>query len=62
MEIYTSEMWVFDYKTDEYGWPTKNKARPVSRGGVQRMNIDFVEYFAPTVAVSIVRLLAAMAC
>ena len=37
---------------DEYGWPTKTKARLVARG----------ELFAPTVAVPCVRLLAAMAC
>ena len=56
------QMWVFDWKADEYGWPTKTKARLVARGEVQRMNIGSGELFAPTVAVSSVRLLTAMAC
>ena len=55
-------MWIFDWKADEYGWPTKTKARLVARGDEQRMNIDFGQLFAPTVAVSSVRLLTAMAC
>ena len=45
-----------------YGWPTKTKARLVARGDEKRANIDFGELFAPTVAVSSVRLLTAMAC
>ena len=55
-------MWVFDWKADEYGWPTKTNTRLVARGDEQRANIDFGEFFAPTVAVSSVRLLTAMAC
>ena len=55
-------MWVFDRNADKYGWPTKTKARLVARGDEQRMNFDFGELFAPTVAVSRVRLLTAMAC
>ena len=55
-------MWVFDWKADEYGWPTKTKARMVARGDEQRANVDFGELFAPTVAVSSVSLLTAMAC
>ncbi|CAB1115707.1 unnamed protein product [Ectocarpus sp. CCAP 1310/34] len=47
---------------DEYGWPTKFKARLVARGDMQRASIDFGELFAPTVSVSSVRLLAALAC
>ena len=63
MESYINAMWVFYWKADEYGWPTKTKARLVARGDEQRMNIGFGELFAPTVvAVSSVRLLAAMAC
>ena len=41
---------------------TKTKARLVARGDEQRVNIDFGELFAPTVAASSVRLLTAMAC
>ena len=62
MESYINAMGVFDWKADEYGCPTKTKARLVARGDVQRMNIGFGELFAPTVAVSSVRLLTAMAC
>ena len=62
MESYINAMWVFDWKADEYGWPTKTKARLVARGGEQRMKIDFGELFAPAVAVSSVWLLTAVAC
>ena len=55
-------MWVFACKADEYGWPTKTKARLLARGYQQRANIDLGELFAPTVAVPCVRSLAAMAC
>ena len=55
-------MWVFTWKADEYGWPTKTKARLVARGDQQRANIHFGELFAPTVAVPCVRLLAAKEC
>lgn len=41
---------------------TKFKARLVARGDMQRAYIDFGEKFAPTVAPSSVRLLAALAC
>ena len=62
MDNFISAKWVYDWKADEYGWPTKTKARLVARGDQQRVNIDFGELFAPTVAVSSVRLLTAMAC
>ena len=62
MDNYINAMWVFNWKADEYGWPTKTKARLVARGDEQRVDIDFGELFAPTVAVSSVRLLTAMAC
>ena len=55
-------MWEFDWKADEYGWPTKTKARMVARGDEQRAYVVFGQLFAPTVAVSRVRLLTAMAC
>ena len=57
-------MWVLDWKADEYGWPTKAKSRMVrvARRNEQRANVDFGELFAPTVAVSSVRLLTAMVC
>jgi len=38
------------------------KSRLVARGDMQRANVDFGELYSPTVAVSSVRLLAAMAC
>ena len=53
---------MYNWEADEYGWPTKTKSRLVARGDQQRMNVDFGELFAPTVAVSSVRLLAALAC
>ena len=62
MESYINERWAFGWEADEYGWPTKTKARLVAREDEQRMNIDFGELFAPTVAVSNVRLLTPMAC
>ncbi|CAB1109908.1 unnamed protein product [Ectocarpus sp. CCAP 1310/34] len=54
--------WVFDWKADEFGWPTKVKSRLVARGDMQREYIDFGELYAPTVSVSCVRMLAALAC
>ena len=41
MESYVNAMSVLDWKADEYGWPTKTKARLVVREDEQRMNIDF---------------------
>ena len=55
-------MWGFNWKADEYGWPTKTKTRLVAREDKQRVNVDFRELFAPTVTASSVRLLTAMAC
>ena len=62
MDNYIPAKSVCDWRADEYGWPTKTKARVVVRGDQERVNIDFEEFFAPTVAVSSVRLLTAMAC
>lgn len=53
---------IFDWKVDAFGWPTKAKARLVARGDMQREYIDFGDLYAPTVASSSVRLLAALAC
>ena len=53
---------IFDWKVDQFGWPTKAKARLVARGDMQREYIDFGDLYAPTVASSSVRLLAALAC
>ena len=53
------------WKADGYGWPTKTKLGRdlyTARGDEQRANTDFGELFAPTAAVSSVRLLTAMAC
>ena len=54
--------WVYSWKTDKVGWPTKTKSRLVARGDMQRADIDFEELYAPTVAASSVRLLTAFAC
>ena len=62
MDNYINAIWVFDWKANEYGWPTKTKARLVGRGDEQRANTNFGELFVPTVAVYSVRLLTAMAC
>ena len=62
VDNFVNAMWNFDWKAYEYGWPTKNKASLVARGDEQRADIHFGELFAPTVAVSSVRLLAAMVC
>jgi len=53
---------VFDWKADEFGFPTKVKSRLVARGDMQRHGVNFLERFAPTVVVSSVRMLAALAC
>lgn len=53
---------VLDWKVDQFGWPTKAKARLVARGDMQREYIDFGELYAPTVTSSSVRMLAALAC
>ena len=52
---------MFACKADDYGSPTKTKARLEARGDQQRAYIDFGELLEPTVGVPCVRLLAAMA-
>ena len=54
--------WLFNWKSDEFGWVSKAKSRLVGRGFKQREGIDFGEMFAPTVSSSCVRLLSAIAC
>ena len=61
VDNYIKAIWVFDWKADEYGWPTKTKEM-VARGHEQRANVDFGELFAPTVAGSSCWLLTAKAC
>ena len=46
---------------DAFGFATKAKARLVARGDMQREFVDFADLYAPTVATSTVRLLAAFA-
>ena len=46
---------------DDFGFATKAKARLVARGDMQREGLDFADLYAPTVATSSVRLLAAFA-
>ena len=53
---------MFSYEADEYGWPTKFKSRLVVRGDMQKASIGYGKLFEPTVAVSSVRLLAALVC
>ncbi|CAB1113202.1 unnamed protein product [Ectocarpus sp. CCAP 1310/34] len=53
---------IFDWKVDAFGFPTKAKARLVARGDMQKEYIDFGDLYAPTVASSSVRMLAALAC
>ena len=53
---------MFDWKVDAFGFPTKAKARLVARGDMQKEYIDFGDLYAPTVASSSVRMLAALAC
>ena len=53
---------MFSCEADEYDWPTKFKSRLVARKDMQKTSIDFGELFAPTVAVSSVRLLATLTC
>lgn len=62
MDNFINAMWIFDWKADEYGWLAKAKAILEAPGDKQRVNIYFGELLAPTVAVSNVRLLTAMAC
>ena len=57
-----SSYFVYDVKSDEFGWPVKAKARLVARGDQQRAFVDFGELYAPAVDVSNVRLLVACAC
>ena len=47
---------IFDWKVDQFGWPTKAEVRLVARGDMQREYIDFEDLYAPTVASSSVRL------
>ncbi|CAB1103605.1 unnamed protein product [Ectocarpus sp. CCAP 1310/34] len=53
---------IFDWKVDAFGFPTKAKARLVARGDMQKEYIDFGDLYAPFVASSSVRMLAALAC
>ena len=46
---------------DAFGFATKTKARLVARVDMQREFVDFSDLYAPTVAMSSVRLLAAFA-
>ena len=46
---------------DASGFATKATARLVARGDMQRVFLDFADLYAPTVATSSVRLLAAFA-
>ena len=46
---------------DAFGFATKAKARLVGRGDIQREFVDFADLYAPTVATSSARLLAAFA-
>ena len=55
-------MWLFNWKSDEFGWVSRAKSRLVARGFKKREGLDFGETFAPTVSSSCVRSLSAIAC
>lgn len=62
MQNFIKSKWVYSLTVDEHGRLVKVKARLVARGDMQREFFDFWELFAPTVSVSSVRMLAALAC
>ena len=55
-------MWLFKWKSNEFGWVSKAKSRLVARGFEQCEGIDIGNTFTPTVPSSCVRLLSAIAC
>ena len=61
IESYIHAKWVFNCKANEYGWLKKSKSRLEARGTMQKACTGFGELSAPLVAVSGVRLLAALA-
>ena len=54
-------MWVYSWKSDEFGIVVRAKARLVARGFGQREGIDFFDTFSPCPSVMSIRLLAAIA-
>ena len=52
--------WVFSIKHDEFGSPTKYKARLVARGFTQEYMLDYEETFAPVARISSLRLILAL--
>ena len=62
MDNHINALWVFDWKVDEYGWPTKKTARLVARGDEQSVNLTLDNCLRPLCCVSSVRLITAMAC
>ena len=53
--------WVFAWKTDSDGYITKAKARLVARGFGQQSGVDYFNMFAPTPAVSFIKVALAIA-
>jgi hypothetical protein len=54
-------MWVWDLKTDQFGYVTRFKARLVALGNWQRAGIDFGETFSPVARMSSFRMVLAVA-
>ncbi|KAK2428584.1 putative mitochondrial protein [Trifolium repens] len=54
--------WIFNYKSDEKGIVTRNKARLVAQGYTQVEGLDFDETFAFVARLEAVRLLLGVAC
>lgn len=41
MNNFINAKWLFDWKTNEYGWQAKSNARLVARGDLKEITIDF---------------------
>ncbi|PNX99967.1 retrotransposon-related protein [Trifolium pratense] len=54
--------WVFKLKLNPDGTVSKDKARLVARGFLQKHGIDYNEVFAPVARIETVRLVVALAC
>nr|GEZ96978.1 retrovirus-related Pol polyprotein from transposon TNT 1-94 [Tanacetum cinerariifolium] len=51
--------WIYKFKTDEFGWVLKNKARLVAQGFRQEEGIDFEESFSPVARIEAIRIFVA---
>jgi hypothetical protein len=53
--------WIFRNKLNEYGHPTRNKARLVCKGYAQVEGIEFEDIFPPVSRMEVIRLILAYA-